>query len=213
MKKIVGLFLGFAMAFSFVASAGAQPSITEVDAIVNGDDYRPGDDDTLRLYRAFFDRDADYAGGRYWIEQSRAGVSYDDMAWGFANSQEFKNKYGTVSNRSFLRIVYVNVLHRDPDPAGFMYWDQQIQNGLPRHLVVRWIAASDEFKARYPYIPDNGFTIVGPPTLPDPVLTPLPVINFKNCTEVRAAGAAPIYVGDPGYGPHLDRDGNGIGCQ
>lgn len=36
---------------------------------------------------------------------------------------------------------------------------------------------------------------------------------FKNCTAARAAGAAPVYHGDPGYGRHLDRDGDGIGCE
>ena len=29
----------------------------------------------------------------------------------------------------------------------------------------------------------------------------------------RAAGAAPVYRGQPGYGPHLDRDNDGIGCE
>lgn len=36
---------------------------------------------------------------------------------------------------------------------------------------------------------------------------------FKNCTEARAAGAAPVRRGDPGYGPHLDRDNDGVGCE
>ncbi|WP_402374372.1 excalibur calcium-binding domain-containing protein [Isoptericola rhizosphaerae] len=36
---------------------------------------------------------------------------------------------------------------------------------------------------------------------------------FENCDAARAAGAAPVVVGDPGYGPHLDRDGDGIGCE
>ncbi len=36
---------------------------------------------------------------------------------------------------------------------------------------------------------------------------------YANCTEARAAGAAPVRRGDPGYGPHLDRDGDGIGCE
>jgi len=36
---------------------------------------------------------------------------------------------------------------------------------------------------------------------------------FRNCTEARAAGAAPVYAGSPGYGPHLDRDGDGVGCE
>lgn len=36
---------------------------------------------------------------------------------------------------------------------------------------------------------------------------------FRNCAEARAAGAAPVRRGDPGYGPHLDRDGDGVGCE
>ncbi len=36
---------------------------------------------------------------------------------------------------------------------------------------------------------------------------------FASCTAARAAGAAPVRQGDPGYGRHLDRDGDGIGCE
>eukprot|EP01114_Cavostelium_apophysatum_P007476 TRINITY_DN19581_c0_g1_i1.p4 TRINITY_DN19581_c0_g1~~TRINITY_DN19581_c0_g1_i1.p4 ORF type:complete len:121 (+),score=5.90 TRINITY_DN19581_c0_g1_i1:3-365(+) len=36
---------------------------------------------------------------------------------------------------------------------------------------------------------------------------------FANCAEARAAGAAPVRIGEPGYGVHLDRDRDGIGCE
>jgi hypothetical protein len=36
---------------------------------------------------------------------------------------------------------------------------------------------------------------------------------FPNCAAARAAGAAPVYAGDPGYQPKLDRDRDGIGCE
>jgi hypothetical protein len=36
---------------------------------------------------------------------------------------------------------------------------------------------------------------------------------YANCAEARAAGAAPVRRGEPGYGPHLDRDNDGIGCE
>ncbi len=36
---------------------------------------------------------------------------------------------------------------------------------------------------------------------------------FANCSAARAAGAAPVRVGDPGYASHLDRDNDGIGCE
>ncbi|MDO3409320.1 excalibur calcium-binding domain-containing protein [Saccharibacillus sp. CPCC 101409] len=38
-------------------------------------------------------------------------------------------------------------------------------------------------------------------------------VYFKNCAAARAAGAAPVYAGDPGYSRKLDRDGDGIGCE
>ena len=37
--------------------------------------------------------------------------------------------------------------------------------------------------------------------------------TFANCTQARAAGAAPLHRGEPGYGPHLDRDNDGIACE
>ncbi|MDZ4692740.1 excalibur calcium-binding domain-containing protein [Terricaulis sp.] len=36
---------------------------------------------------------------------------------------------------------------------------------------------------------------------------------FPDCTAARAAGAAPVYANDPRYGPHLDGDDDGIGCE
>lgn len=38
-------------------------------------------------------------------------------------------------------------------------------------------------------------------------------VYYKNCTEARRAGAAPLYRGDPGYRPELDRDHDGIACE
>ncbi|WP_110241004.1 excalibur calcium-binding domain-containing protein [Nocardioides gilvus] len=41
-------------------------------------------------------------------------------------------------------------------------------------------------------------------------LTP---VHYQNCTAARDAGAAPVRAGEPGYGRHLDRDGDGVGCE
>lgn len=38
-------------------------------------------------------------------------------------------------------------------------------------------------------------------------------VYYKNCDAARAAGAAPVYRDDPGYAKHLDRDGDGVGCE
>jgi len=36
---------------------------------------------------------------------------------------------------------------------------------------------------------------------------------FANCSAARAAGAAPVMRGEPGYSRRLDRDGDGVGCE
>lgn len=36
---------------------------------------------------------------------------------------------------------------------------------------------------------------------------------YGNCAEARAAGAAPIRRGEPGYAPWLDGDNDGIACE
>ncbi|MET9816573.1 excalibur calcium-binding domain-containing protein [Streptomyces sp. NPDC006355] len=36
---------------------------------------------------------------------------------------------------------------------------------------------------------------------------------YENCDAARAAGDAPLFTGDPGYAPHLDRDGDGEACE
>jgi endonuclease YncB( thermonuclease family) len=38
-------------------------------------------------------------------------------------------------------------------------------------------------------------------------------VPFTSCAAARAAGAAPVQRGQPGYGSHLDRDHDGWGCE
>lgn len=59
------------------------------------------------------------------------------------------------------------------------------------------------------------------PVAPAPAPVPAAVVPapapaapyYANCTAVRNAGAAPIHISQPGYGKHLDRDGDGWGCD
>lgn len=38
-------------------------------------------------------------------------------------------------------------------------------------------------------------------------------VYYANCAAARAAGAAPVMRGDPGYSSKLDRDNDGVGCE
>ena len=40
-----------------------------------------------------------------------------------------------------------------------------------------------------------------------------PQAYYRNCAEAKAAGAAPLYQGDPGYRSALDRDHDGVACE
>ncbi len=54
------------------------------------------------------------------------------------------------------------------------------------------------------------------PPPPAPVAPAVPdggSVYYQNCTAARAAGAAPIQAGEPGYRPALDRDGDGTACD
>lgn len=68
-----------------------------------------------------------------------------------------------------------------------------------------------------------GFRRAGQPgaVRPSAVMAPARAVSagaagsrpFANCAAARAAGAAPVRRGQPGYGPHLDRDNDGVGCE
>jgi endonuclease YncB( thermonuclease family) len=64
--------------------------------------------------------------------------------------------------------------------------------------------------------------VAAPAPIPAPVPIPAPApspdpaptgVFYKNCDAVRAAGAAPIHAGDPGWQTKFDRDGDGVGCE
>ncbi len=50
-------------------------------------------------------------------------------------------------------------------------------------------------------------------TTPATTTPPAAAVYYKNCTAVRAAGAAPIRAGDPGWQTKFDGDGDGVGCE
>ncbi|MHA0036755.1 excalibur calcium-binding domain-containing protein [Deinococcus sp. PESE-13] len=56
------------------------------------------------------------------------------------------------------------------------------------------------------------------PVTPKPTTTPAVPTSpagtiYRSCAEARAAGAAPLRRGLPGYNPKLDRDGDGVACE
>ena len=71
--------------------------------------------------------------------------------------------------------------------------------------------SADELDAQQP-------SATGRPLSREPASSPASVVegfswSYRNCAAARAAGAAPIRRGEPGYGAHMDGDGDGVACE
>jgi endonuclease YncB( thermonuclease family) len=62
-------------------------------------------------------------------------------------------------------------------------------------------------------VPSTPVTTTPVTTTPETTTPPATAVYYKNCTAVRAAGAAPIHAGDPGWQTKFDADGDGVGCE
>ncbi len=137
---------------SVPSAAGPIADATTLAEIQASREYNQSEhEDILRLYAAFFGRAPDARGARYWIADiyEGQGAGLDVIAFQFAASDEFRNTYGSVDSEEYLRILYRNVLLRDPDEKGFQYWLGFLNDGqLNRGSVVRWVAAGVEFESR-----------------------------------------------------------------
>lgn len=125
---------------------------TSVRELTLSKDFQPAQADVVRLYWAFFNREPDLDGTKYWLAVNNTGHGLDAIANNFALSQEFAAKYSSSGNEEFLTVVYQNVLGRQYDQSGFQYWLNLLNtNQINRGGVVRWVAANNEFIDKYPY--------------------------------------------------------------
>lgn len=127
------IVVGFSESTEFVAASAAD--VDQVD--------RAGP--VARLYLAYFERDADLDGLRYWIG---SGLSHQAVSDAFAASDEFRARYGALSDEAFLDRVYANVLGRAPDGDGRAYWLGELARGISRGSIMLGFSESAEFIAR-----------------------------------------------------------------
>lgn len=206
----------FSLLFAFVLAvpvafigSPASAQVEEFSAYSAGSELAEAHADVFRLYWAFFDREPDVPGARYWVGQYDQCSSLLDITWSFSNSAEFRSRYGNLSHDQYIDLVYSNVLDRTPDAEGKAYWLSLLNSGeLIQAEVMLYFSAGQEFKRLHP-LPSDGRSYSG---CTEP--TPQPEsVYYANCSAARAAGAAPVRRGDPGYRAGLDRDGDGIGCE
>jgi serralysin len=98
-----------------------------------------------RLYGAALGRTPDNSGLKNWISTIEAGaLTLKQAASGFTSSTEFLNRYGNPDNKTFVTLLYNNVLGRTPDAAGLTNWVNALSSGMSRADAVLGFSESVE---------------------------------------------------------------------
>lgn len=110
----------------------------------------------LRLYRAYFLRNPDRAGLDHWAEQLSSGrMTLNAISEFFARSDEFRKRYGSLTDAEFVRLVYQNVLGRRPDSKGVTHWTDTLRRGMSRGQIMVGFSESVEFQRKTGTLPSG----------------------------------------------------------
>jgi len=110
---------------------------------------------TAYFYEAAFDRMPDLPGLNFWIDQVERGLGFEAMGEFFIASDEFTDVYGDIdslTNSEFIDLMYLNVLERNADTAGDIFWTGILDAGNSRAFVLLEFAKSVENIADSRYI-------------------------------------------------------------
>jgi Domain of unknown function (DUF4214) len=102
-------------------NANRQIRATMIESFLTSGEFNENVAPVIRLYLAALERFPDYGGALFWIDYVTRDGSLAVAANLFAESPEFKRRYGSLDNAGFVDRVYRNVLGRAPDDAGFNY--------------------------------------------------------------------------------------------
>ncbi|MGY2067507.1 GmrSD restriction endonuclease domain-containing protein [Blastococcus sp. SYSU DS0619] len=201
---------------------------------LTGETFRPGTADCVVLAGTL----ADPYSGRT-IEFRRGAETSDDVqidhvvalsdAWQ-KGAQQWDTGTRTAFANDPLNLLAVdgplNMQKGDGDAATWLPPDRSYRcSYVARQVAVKlrygaWVTPAERnavvtVLGGCPDEPLPGGTIAGSPEEPAEGATagPVPSAGYADCAAVRAAGAAPITAGEPGWQQRLDGDGDGVGCE
>ncbi|MBI3653975.1 MAG: DUF4214 domain-containing protein [Acidobacteria bacterium] len=101
----------------------------------------------VKLYQECFNRLPDYEGIRYWLDQAAGGMTAEQIAAAFINSDEFSRRWGTLSNEAFVQRLFANALGRAATDAELAARLTQLSSGTSRGAVA--VALTNPSNALY----------------------------------------------------------------
>lgn len=87
------------------------------------------------LFNRVLEREPDEEGMAYWLGVLAAGTRVEEVGVYFYGSDEYYK--GAGSPEDYVRALYRNLLHRDPDDAGLKYWADKLRAGATPPDVAR----------------------------------------------------------------------------
>ncbi|HEV2612061.1 MAG TPA: DUF4214 domain-containing protein [Noviherbaspirillum sp.] len=180
-----------------------------------------------RLYQAAFNRKPDRPGLGVQTNALDQGISPVQISENFMTSKEFTDLYGiNLSHAAFITQLYRNVLHREPEQAGFDHWMQILRgNQLSRAQVLYAFSESDENRTRVLADIQNGIlympigvaeTPAPPPLGETPPSNSAPQPGSTAATGSIIEGLWTTGSGEPGVPAgmaFIDNAGNYLGFQ
>jgi hypothetical protein len=99
------------------------------------------------LYEAALDRQPDIPGLNYFANNLKDGQSLQDIANSFYDAEEFRDQFTAFDNIAYINQLYLNVLERPADQAGFDYWLEELENGGLTHanILVSFAESAENF--------------------------------------------------------------------
>lgn len=100
----------------------------------------------MRLYSTAFDRAPDALGFHIQLDAIESGVTFQDMARRFLQSDEFRNTYGTLNDTQYVQRLYANALNRAPSNSEINDWLTYLNAGNSRESLMLVFAESTEHR-------------------------------------------------------------------
>lgn len=147
-RPIAKLSLAAVLFVATLATTMSPPGQTKADAAGTYFDAGATEGSLYRLYRAYFIREPDSAGFTYWYFATLKGETMAQISDHFARSNEFDERYGSLTDEAFVDLVYKNVLGRDRDQAGSSYWLRRLDSDMSRGTFMLRFSDAGEYRAR-----------------------------------------------------------------
>ena len=154
--------------------------------------------------------DAWQTGAQQWTGRQRQNLANDPMNLlavdGSANEQKGDSDAASwlPANKSF-RCSYV--ARQVAVKLKYGLW----LTAAEHDAIARVLASCRD--QRLPVEPGTIGAVVVRASSPASQAPPAAGVYYPNCSAVRAAGKAPLHIGQPGYRAGLDRDGDGVACE